>query len=403
MSVAAGKIEEVQSAWQLATGLRGRHGLVCLEGAGWGGAFVACQPSEIRRGKIGRDALPQVDADDPARWIGWMDYDGDWLFARYDGYWIGDDSGEMDWHGETPSPFKGCGHHALTARPAHAPSHSVPIVRPGMTRVEFESAVFRSQESIAAGDIYQVNLSHRCEIDGLAQDLFDIHGQLRRLSPAPHLAWLDLGGRQVASSSPETFLDVQGGRVLTKPIKGTRPRGATADEDAAQRAALLACAKERAELVMITDLERNDLGRVARTGTVRVEKLCEVESFAHVHHLVSTVSAELDPRHDGLDELFAAAFPGGSITGAPKIRAMEIIKELEPAPRGLYTGAIGWIGADRAVFSIAIRTLVAENGSTCFHVGAGIVADSVPRREYAETLLKARGMLAALGAEFPVV
>lgn len=393
-------IGDQNTAWRLARSLRGQPGLICLEGAGWDGSMVAAAPSEIRRGKIGSDPLPVVEPGNLARWVGWVDYDGAWAFARYEGYWL-EEQGAMWKHGDAPLP--------PTASPMEdPPARNIPQVRQRVSREDFEAAVARAQQYIAAGDIYQVNLSHRCDIEGLSEGLSDgglfaVHERLRRLSPAPHLAWLDLDGRQVASSSPETFLDVKDGIVITKPIKGTRPRGANAEEDAAQRAALLACAKERAELVMITDLERNDLGRVARTGSVRVEKLCEVESFAQVHHLVSTVRAELAPEHRSLDDLFAATFPGGSITGAPKIRAMEIIRDLERGPRGLYTGAIGWIGENRSVFSIAIRTLVAEGGAASFHVGAGIVADSTPRREYDETLLKARGMIAALGAEIFVL
>jgi para-aminobenzoate synthetase component 1 len=186
-------------------------------------------------------------------------------------------------------------------------------------------------------------------------------------------------------------------RLLTRPIKGTRPRGGDASEDARFAEELAASPKERAELVMITDLERNDLGRIARTGSVQVVELCALESFAQVHHQVSTVSATLRPGL-GWPEIWDAMFPGGSITGAPKVRAMEIIRELEPAPRGLYTGAIGWmLGPDQGVFSIAIRTAVASGRMVGFHTGSGIVEGSSPEAEYQETIHKAAGLALACG------
>jgi len=261
----------------------------------------------------------------------------------------------------------------------------------------YERRVRRVLEYIAAGDCYQVNLAHRVEAP-LPNPPEELFARLQAASPAPYAAYLDCGDHQVLSSSPELFLRVESGRVVTRPIKGTRPRGGTSAEDAARAAELLASAKDRAELLMIVDLERNDLGRVCDYGSVRVPELAALESFAQVHHLVATVEGRLRGDVTPLEAL-RAAFPGGSITGAPKIRAMEIIEELEPVRRGIYTGAIGWVdGCGRAEWSIAIRTMVVQGGRVTFHVGGGIVADSDPAAEYRETLAKAQGMLAALGS-----
>ena len=257
-------------------------------------------------------------------------------------------------------------------------------------------AVRRILEYIAAGDCYQVNLSQRLSApySGSAWSLYE---RLRAASPAPYSAFLDCGDHQVLSSSPELFLRVRGGEVETHPIKGTRPRGRTPEEDAAAAAELLSSPKDRAELLMIVDLERNDLGRVCRFGSVTVPELYRLESYANVHHLVATVRGQLRPQITPL-ECLRAAFPGGSITGAPKIRAMEIIEELEPVRRSLYTGAIGWVdGRGDGEWNIAIRTMVVKQGVVQFHVGGGVVADSDPQAEYEETLAKAGGMLAALG------
>ncbi|MGV3721754.1 MAG: aminodeoxychorismate synthase component I [Actinomycetota bacterium] len=267
-----------------------------------------------------------------------------------------------------------------------------------VSRREYEEAVRKVLRYIGAGDCYQVNLSHRFSAP-LPCTPRALYHRLRRLSPAPYAAFLDCGDHQVLSSSPELFLRVAGGLVETQPIKGTRPRSADPAEDAAAAAELLASEKDAAELLMIVDLERNDLGRVCRYGSVRVPELRRLESFANVHHLVATVQGELRPGVTPLQAL-RAAFPGGSITGAPKIRAMEIIEELEPYRRGVYTGAIGWVdGHGRGEWNIAIRTMVTRGDSVYFHVGGGIVADSIPAAEYEETLAKAQGMLQALRDE----
>jgi para-aminobenzoate synthetase component 1 len=264
------------------------------------------------------------------------------------------------------------------------------------TRREYEAAVAKIRDYIAAGDVYQVNLAQRFEV-AVTEGAFDLYARLRALNPAPFGAYLSLGDVAVASISPERFVRLDpSGVVEARPIKGTRPRGVTADDDGALAAALLASAKDRAENVMIVDLLRNDLGKVCRPGTVLVPELCALESHPTVHHLVSTITGQLRDDADAFD-LLRAAFPGGSVTGAPKIRAMEIIAELERAPRGVYCGAIGYISASGAMdMNIPIRTVVLRGGAASFHAGAGIVWDSDPAAEYDETLAKARAMIDAL-------
>ena len=265
------------------------------------------------------------------------------------------------------------------------------------TRSAYEAAVQRVVDYILAGDIFQANLSQRflAELpDGLSP--FDLYLRLRQRNPAPFAAFLELGGVTIASASPERFLQLQDGRVETRPIKGTRPRGATPAEDERLGAELLASGKDRAENVMIVDLLRNDLSRVCRDHTVLTPEICALESFATVHHLVSTVTGELKEGLGPVD-LLRATFPGGSITGAPKIRAMEIIAELEPTARGPYCGSIGWLGFDGWMdTSITIRTFAIRGRQVAFQAGGGIVADSEPAAEYEETLAKARGLIEAL-------
>ncbi len=268
---------------------------------------------------------------------------------------------------------------------------------PTITRRHFCGMVGRAQDYIGAGDIYQVNLSHQfvAEWNG---DPMDFYAALRHYSPAPYSAYLDLGGRVVASSSPESFLRMSGSHIATRPIKGTRPRRADPNADEKSAYDLITSPKEIAELVMITDLERNDLGQVCDYGSVCVKELLKLERYEQVFHLVSTVEGRLREDVDHVTAL-RSCFPGGSITGAPKKRAKEIIAELEPIPRGLYTGAIGYFGFnDESQFNIAIRTVVMEGGRAHFHVGAGIVADSIPEKEYEETLHKAAGILMAAEA-----
>ena len=269
-------------------------------------------------------------------------------------------------------------------------------IRSTFTRGAYLEAVERVRQYILAGDIFQANLSQRlqapCHVHPWA-----LYRRLRLTSPAPFSAYLELGDVAVASASPERFLLLDAGhRVETRPIKGTRPRGDTPEHDAALAGELLASEKDRAENLMIVDLLRNDLSRVCRPGTVRATELFALEHYSTVQHLVSTVVGELDEGARAVD-LLAAAFPGGSITGAPKIRAMEIIAELEPTTRGVYSGSIGYLGLDGTMdTSIAIRTCVAAGDTVYFPVGGGIIADSDPESEYQETLEKAAGLVRAV-------
>jgi para-aminobenzoate synthetase component 1 len=261
--------------------------------------------------------------------------------------------------------------------------------------VGYEAAVSKIIEYIHAGDCFQVNLSQRL-LAPLSDDPLELYGRLRQLNPAPFAAYFNLGDFQILCASPERFVRLANGEVETRPIKGTRPRGTTSAEDEALRRDLTSNPKDRAENVMIVDLLRNDLGKVCEYGSVQVPRVCEVESFQYVHHLVSTVRGRLRSDLGPLD-LITAAFPGGSVTGAPKVRAMEIIAELEPTARGPYCGCLGWIGFDgSADMNILIRTFTAGRGWVQFPVGGGIVADSDPAREYEETLHKAAGLLQAL-------
>jgi para-aminobenzoate synthetase component I len=259
------------------------------------------------------------------------------------------------------------------------------------TAASYTAAIGRIKSYIASGDVYQVNLTQRFS-SPLPCAPYDLYLRLRERSPAPFAAYLSFGPVQLISSSPERFLTLRDRRVETRPIKGTRPRSTDPATDAALATELLSSEKDRAELLMIVDLERNDLGRVCDFGTVRVDKLWQLESHPTVHHLVSTVSGQL---RSGLDiiDCVRASFPGGSITGAPKIRSMEIIDELEPHRRHIYTGAIGYIGFDgNADLNIAIRTITCVNNHAYYHVGGGIVWDSDPAAEYQETLDKGRAM-----------
>jgi para-aminobenzoate synthetase component 1 len=266
-----------------------------------------------------------------------------------------------------------------------------------LAREKVEAMVRRTIDYIEAGDIYQANITHRFRAALPADtDRLALYDALRRRNPATFAAYLDFGKTAILSSSPERFLKLRDGQVETRPIKGTRPRGQTPPEDAAQAAALLASEKDHAENLMIVDLLRNDLSRVCEIGSVKVPVLCGLESYATVHHLVSVVTGKMLPDHDAVD-LLRATFPGGSITGAPKIRAMEIIAELEPNRRGPYCGSIGYLGADGSMdTSIVIRTYCLLENELSFQVGGGIVADSDPAAEYRETLDKARALIEAL-------
>lgn len=284
------------------------------------------------------------------------------------------------------------------AAPQGEPFRLAHPIRNDVTRGEFIESVNRIRELIRDGEVYQVNLSQRFDgaCSGSAAELF---ARLARASPAPYAAYLDFGDEQIVSSSPERFLFCRDGFAQTRPIKGTRPRGQSEVETLAYEAQLRESEKERAELLMIVDLERNDLGRVCRPGSVDVDGLFGLERYATVIHQTATVSGRLEEGLDGLD-CARALFPGGSITGAPKIRAMEIIERLERSRRGIYTGAIGYVDASGAIdLSIAIRTLRVAGGNVSFRVGGGIVWDSDPESEYEETLVKAKAMFQAIGGE----
>jgi para-aminobenzoate synthetase component 1 len=397
-----------------ALALREEPGLVLLEsmpGFGHLGrrSFLAARPVEVRTSGI--EALGEASA-----WrAGWLSYDlgrqieelpataADDLdlpplaLGSYQAYL------EFD-HKRKEVHVRGDGdarhlRHALDRAGGVAPLH-----RPlrswtsSLSRFHYEEAVRRTIDYIRAGDAFQVNLAQRLSTPW-SGDPFALYAQLRRSSPAPFMALVRLGGADVISASPERFLRRHGSAIETRPIKGTRPRGRTPGEDRRLALALRASEKDRAENVMIADLARNDLGRVARYGSVRVRRLCALERHPGVHHLVSVVEAELAPNIETAD-IVRATFPPGSVTGAPKIRAMEIIEELEPVRRGIYCGSVGWLDASGDLdLSVAIRTFVAARGRLTLHVGGAVVADSDPALEWHETMHKASRLLAAAGGE----
>ena len=268
-------------------------------------------------------------------------------------------------------------------------------LRSNFTHDEYIRAVETAREYITSGEIYQVNLSQRFE-GGLTTPPYDLYQRLRSINPAPFAAYLNCDEVTVLSASPERFLKLDGDRVETRPMKGTRPRGRSAAEDAALAAELQSSVKDRAENVMIVDLERNDLGKVCRIGTVNVSELCTLEKYATVFQLTSCVEGRLAEGKNRID-LLEACFPGGSITGAPKIRAMEIIDELEPTRRSVYTGSIGYLSfSGQMDLNIVIRTILVKNDRVYLQVGGGIVYDSEPEAEYQETLHKAKALFQAL-------
>ena len=349
------------------------------------------------------ERLPATTIDDvgaPDLALGWYDAALAW-----------DGIEQRGWLSGSPEAVAALRRQLECIEAAGAPAECEPAPRrlarfePNMERHEYLERAEAARRYIAAGDIYQVNLSQRfcapLPIPG-----FEAYRRLRRASPAPFAAYLDAtagtdGGVEVLSSSPERLLLVDGDRLETRPIKGTRPRGRDAVEDARLAAELRASAKDAAEHVMIVDLERNDLGRIAETGSVAVPQFAQLESYSHVHHLTSSVTARRR-RGVGLDATLRAMLPGGSISGAPKIRALEIIDELEPTVRGVYTGAIGYFSAHgRSDLNVAIRTITVASGRAYAHVGGAIVHDSVVEAEYQETLDKARGMARALGVLLP--
>jgi len=255
------------------------------------------------------------------------------------------------------------------------------------SKKEFQQTVLKAKEYIKAGDIYQVNLSQRLEVK-IKDSPLEIYNKLRQINPSPFASYFDFGDFQIVSCSPERLIKLENGAAKTRPIAGTRPITASEEE-------LLLDPKERAEHIMLVDLERNDLGKACEYGSVHVDETMVIEKYSHVIHIVSNVAGKLRPDKTKFD-LIKAMFPGGTITGCPKIRSMEIIEELEPVKRGIYTGSIGYIGNDKMDLNIAIRTILMKGDTAYIQVGAGIVADSDPEREYFETLHKAQAMLEAI-------
>jgi len=394
---------------EVARGLRHRPGLAWFDSsndAAGAVSVITCDPSRVlqgRQGQVGplREALASLQPHRPPTpprdlglpgpgLFGTIDFDGTWSFGLYPEVLVYEHDTEQWWEtGELSRKIQ---------TPVPVPPPAVPPLAftPRWSRQSFLDAVNRALEYIAAGDIYQVNLSQQWLSPWPAgADAFGFYEKLRAYSPAPHGAFLSLGDRQIASASPELFLRLSGRTARTRPIKGTRPRHRLSEDDERAAYDLITSPKEIAELIMITDLERNDLGQICEFGSVTVPDLLRLERFQQVFHLVSTIEGTLRPDISHLDALLACS-PGGSISGAPKKRALEIIRELEPTPRGLYTGAIGWLGANgESQFSIAIRTAIAEGDTLHFHAGAGIVADSHPEREYEETWHKAATLLGA--------
>lgn len=388
--------------------LRERNGFVWLdsslenstEGGAHGISLLATDPDLILEGgpadwhllerelEKRRRGSPNVGIPDGAA-IGYFRFDGSFRFGFYDQPHIHTPEG---WLGETAFLMEELTEaHPETSKDSPVAPASF---QPEMARTDYVAMVRAAQEYVAAGDIYQVCLAHRFSTH-FEGDPWPLYLALRSASPAPHAAYLNIGGETVLSSSPECFLRMSGRVISTRPIKGTRPRGRNSDEDTREAFELQTSPKEIAELVMITDLERNDLGSVCEYGSVTASQLLQLERFAQVFHLVSTVEGTLRKDVSQVSAL-AACFPGGSISGAPKKRALEIIRELEPVPRGLFTGAIGYFGYNgESQFNIAIRTVVIRDGRAEFHVGAGITADSSPGKEWEETLHKAAGILQA--------
>ena len=354
------------------------------------------------------ETLPSIAADD----LGLPDF----IFALYDVVGAYDHDTNQTWLFSSGLPFEG-EDAVLRAkerlalfrsrlqggeRPSAtvAPPASTPIATSTFTPDAYRRAVETVREHIARGDLYQANLSQRWRLPLADATVYGpaLYEALSTHSPSTFGAYLDMSDHTVLSASPERFLQLRSGEVETRPIKGTRPRGATPEEDARLAEELVASSKDRAENVMIVDVLRNDLGRVCETGSVETRALCELERFPQVWHLTSTVTGRLREDRDAFD-LLHACFPGGSVTGAPKIRAMEIIEQLEPVRRHLYTGAIGWLDWNGdADWNIAIRTAVATRDALLFSAGGGITADSDPEAERLESLAKAEGLRLAFSA-----
>jgi len=367
-------------------------------------SIIGADPEEIITGSIfdpgdlavldeglKREQISAPDCGLPlGGWFGTIDYEGEFWFGNYRNLLI---------YSHESAQWMEVGGDVLSQQ--RRQKSVIPLPELGswssnFTREQFEQRVLRAQDYIAAGDIYQVNLAQRFQTTVSGDSILPFYDRLRSVSPAPMAAYLKTGERELLSSSPELFLRLSGNRIQTRPIKGTRPRFKNPDDDLRASHELQMSEKEQSELLMITDLLRNDLGRICELGSVEVEALAQLETLAQVHHLASTISGTLrnEITHP---QAVVSCSPGGSITGAPKKRAREIITELEGLVRGLYTGSIGYFGYNgESQFSIVIRTLIREGNLLHYHVGAGIVADSLPGKEYDETLHKAEGLRLAL-------
>ena len=324
--------------------------------------------------------------------VGYIAYDGRYCFGIYPHILTFD-------HSRTPTVEA-----AVSKQDAHVPMASKLKFHSAVGSLQYQQAVKKALQHIHDGNIYQINLARKIEIvlkdwpkHGSATAIYEA---LRRYSPSPFSAYYDDGGQIILSSSPERFLKLSNGIAQIKPMKGTRPRGQNKAADARFKKELLNSPKEIAELLMVTDLERNDLGRVCDYGSVKVKHMRSIEEYAHVFQATATIEGKLNKRFDGID-LIKAAFPGGSVTGCPKIEAMKIINDLEKEKRGAYTGALGYIAFDGSMdFSVLIRSLFLKRDTISFYVGSGIVADSKPAEEYKETCLKAEAIERALQEAF---
>jgi para-aminobenzoate synthetase component I len=400
-----------------ALALRHEPGLVLLESMPGFGRLGRRSYLAVRPVEVALDGMRAVERLGGSWWAGWLSHDlgreierlpdeaSDDLglppvaLGRYEAW--------LEWdHAERTVHVRGHGDAAHLVRALVHPDPAVPPYEPpgewdtSLPRARYERTVQRAIDYIRAGDVFQVNLSQRLGTPWEG-DPFALYARLRLANPAPFMALVRLGVADVISASPERFLSRRGERIETRPIKGTRPRGTAPAEDRRQALALRSSAKDRAENVMIVDLARNDLGRVAAFGTVAVEELFALESHPGVHHLVSTVAARL---REGVSvaDVIRATFPPGSVTGAPKIRALEIIEELEPVRRGPYCGAIGCFAPGGDIdLSVAIRTFVAARDRLHLHVGGAVVADSDPALEWRETMHKAARLLDAAGGAPP--
>lgn len=360
-------------------------------------SLIAHDPVEIFRGHILDTAAlecvmreyTETDADlgyPTSGLAGWVDFEGNYTFGRYEKFWVYSHE-EEKWLQE-----------GMRTEPSEEDEElDIGPWQPTVSPEEFIQMVQAVQEYIAQGEVYQVNLSHQYHAEIKSKgSAYSLYEKLRDSSPSPMACYGNLGRRELLCSSPETFLRMSGRVIETRPIKGTSPRFPDSERDHLSSYKLMTSEKEKAELLMITDLLRNDLGQISEYGSVEVADLLQVEKLEHVYHMVSTIRGQLRADLSQLDVL-SACLPGGSITGAPKIRALEVIEELEKTQRGIYTGVVGYLGFNgESQFNIAIRSLVREGEKLHYHVGAGIVADSDPELEYAETLIKAEGIRRAL-------